>query len=236
METGDDQAKTIHLGGMQAADEERIYPKDATFTTSTGDLIEVKESFIPDVNMADLFARHKARYYLVGLFCRPSSRVLDFPCGPGYAAEILSSLGVIYEGRDLDPITVEYAQQVYGGQGVQFGTGDLCSPKLPRNHYDVIGCIEGLEHISMDHQDALITSCRDALKEHGVLVVSSPENLSGVSGQSPDNKWHVGELTKEDFLALLCRHFPTDKVELLTHSAILSTGKRSNIFYGICHT
>ena len=62
---------TINLGGLQAAHEERIYFEDARFILDGGEEVVVARSEIPGVNMADLFARHKARYYLPALFCRP---------------------------------------------------------------------------------------------------------------------------------------------------------------------
>lgn len=226
---------TILLGGIKATDEERIYPKDADFILPSGERVVVMKSDIPSIDMNDLFARHRARYLLPGLFCRPKKHVLDFPCGPGYAAEVLEPLGIIYHGLDCDPVTVEYARCSYSSPNTTFGVGDLCAPDLERESYDIIACIEGLEHIKMEYQDHLIETFKKALKSGGVLVVSSPENCSGVSGQSPDNKWHVGELTKKDFVDLLSRHFPSTKVELVTHSAVLSTGKLTNCFYGVCH-
>ena len=226
---------TIHLGGLRAANEERIYFKDARFTLNGGEEVSAKRSEIPGVNMADLFARHKARYYLPALFCRPGLRVLDFPCGTGYGTEVFAPFGVEYRGLDIDPVTLGYARKVYGKPGASYGAGDLCHPQLQTEYYDVVACIEGLEHIPVESQSGLIRSLCHSLKEDGVLVVSSPENPSGSSGQSEQNKYHVGELTKADFLALLHQHFPADKVELLTHRATLSTGKRSNCFYGICH-
>ncbi|MCR4325891.1 MAG: class I SAM-dependent methyltransferase [Patescibacteria group bacterium] len=227
--------KTIRLGGAQAADEERLYLRDATFALPTGEQVEVTRSNVVGLDMGDIFARHQGRYYQVGLFCRPGQRVLDFPCGSGYASEVLAPFHVRYEGLDIDVPTLGYAQTVYGNEMAKYAYGDLKNPQVETGVYDTIGCIEGLEHIEMEYQDPLIAALRAGLKPGGILVVSSPENLSGTSGQSPDNKWHVGELTKEDFVSLLRRHFPADNVELVTHSAVLSTGKLSNCFYGICH-
>jgi 2-polyprenyl-3-methyl-5-hydroxy-6-metoxy-1,4-benzoquinol methylase len=226
---------TITLGGRKAADEERIYPKDAEFSMPTGERVVVTRSTIAGTDMEALFARHYSRYYPVGLFCRPGQRVLDFPCGPGYAAEIFSPFNVAYEGLDFDPVTVEYARHSYQKAGARFALGDLRRPELPEGSYEVIACIEGLEHIEMKYQDALIGAFAAALTPGGVLVVSSPENPSGVSGQSTHNRHHLGELTRTDFLALLHRHFPSEQVELVTAKATLSSGVTTHMFLGICH-
>lgn len=222
----------IDRGG---SDPERLYLQDLKFGTPDGQIVVVKATKIADVDMDDLIARHKGRYCQVGLFCRPVQRVLDFPCGSGYAAEILCPLGVCYEGLELDPFTVEYANRVHGSRSARFGVGDLRFPHLEKERYDVIGCIEGLEHIEMEFQDLLAAAFKEALKPGGVLVISSPENPTGTSGRSAHNQYHLGELTRADFLALLHRHFPLDSVELVTHRARLSTQVLSTCFYGICH-
>lgn len=226
----------IRLGGTVSCG--RLYLRDLEFTMPNGTRVVVQKTRkddLGDLGMADLIARHKGRYSLVGLFCRPGHRVLDFPCGSGYAADILKEFGVIYEGRDLDPLTVEYASRIYGRPTAKFGPGDLCNPRLGNEKYGVIACIEGLEHIDKEYQGPLIGKLKEALKAGGTLIVSSPENQTGVSGPSLMNKWHKWELTKTDFLLLLYSHFNRQDVELITHKATLHTGERTTCFYGICH-
>lgn len=231
------QKNVIRLGGTVSCG--RLYLQDLEFTMSNGTEVIVQKRCIENIDMADFVARHKGRYYLVGLFCRPGFKVLDFPCGSGYAADILKELGVIYEGRELDSPTVEYATRVYGGPTTKFIYDDLCNPQLTVEEYDVIACIEGLEHIDKKCQNPLIGKFKDALKVGGTLIVSSPENQTGISGPSSTNKWHIWELTRADFLLLLHSHFSRQDVELITHKTILHTGEQATeqttCFYGICH-
>lgn len=223
----------IRRGG---ADTERLYLQRLKFSLETGETVIVEQSAFPGIDMADVVARHKGRYSLLGLFCRPGYRVLDFPCGSGYAATILlREFGVEYCGLERDPITVEYARELYGSQRALFDVGDLCSPPEPMDAFDTIGCIEGLEHIEQQYQSPLIAALARALKSGGTLVVSSPENPTGKSGRSAHNKDHLWELTRDDFLALLWEHFPKENVELVTHKAVISTGVLTTCFYGICH-
>lgn len=226
------QKHTIRLGGTISCG--RLYLQDLKFTMSDGTEVEVQKTRKDDVDMVDLVARHKSRYSLVGLFCRPGFKVLDFPCGSGYAADLLKEFGVVYEGRELDLPTVEYATRVYGGPNIRFTYGDLCKPKLRDEEYDTIACIEGLEHVDKEFQSPLIGKLKKALKTGGALIVSSPENSTGTSSPSLKNQWHKWELTKEDFLSLLHFHFGSQAVELVTHRATLHTGERTTCFYGIC--
>ena len=228
---------TIYLGGINP---ERLYLKDLNWTLQTGQQVMVERTVISDdagheEHLEDMVARHIGRYALVGLFCRPKYRVLDFPCGSGYAAEALSVFGIDYEGRELDPLTVDYARRVYDAPGVRFDCGDLTKPRLDAERYDVIACIEGLEHIGSAFQSPLIGALKRALKRGGILIVSSPENATGVSGPSLDNTDHAWELTKVDFLNLLREHFPAEKIEVVTHKAVLDPGGLMTCLYGICH-
>ena len=148
------EKRVIYLGGSVSCG--RLYLEDLDFDMPDGQHVSVKKTFKPDGrlhhNMANLIARHKGRYYLLGLFCRPRMKVLDFPCGSGYAAQLLKEQGVIYEGRDFDEPTLEYARHMYGGPESRFNFGDLTKPELATENYDLIGCLEGVEHIHQEFQ------------------------------------------------------------------------------------
>lgn len=224
----------IHLGGTVSCG--RLYLEDLEFDMPDGRHVVVKRTYKPDGfsghNMANLIARHRGRYHLLGLFCRPGMRVLDFPCGSGYAAQLLEEQGVSYEGRDIDEPTLEYARRLYGQSG-SFKLGDLTKPDLETEGFDVIGCLEGIEHIGKEFQRIAIDAFYKALKPNGVLVVSSPENSNKESGPSQENKWHKWELSKKDFLNLLSV-FGEGGVEMITLKEVLHTGVMSTCFYAAC--
>ena len=229
---------------------ERLFLETAEFCSEThGEEVRIQRTdidFDPPANMPDLIAQHKARYGLVALFCRPGLRVLDFPCGSGYASKLLNEYNILYEGRDNDLVTLEYARSVYGegwarldykrrfGNRPNFILDDLRLPYLQGETYDVIACIEGIEHIEGKHQPVAISAFKEALKPDGVLVVSSPEAPGPISGPSKTNKWHKWELTMLDFRILLKEHFRYAEVELITQVNKLHTGETANCFYAVC--
>ena len=211
------------LGGT---DLERLFLEDSQWANKTD---------IPGVDMADLIARHKGRYALCGLFLRPGFRFLDFPCGSGYASELLAPWEPDYYGQDLDETSVIHAAQTYAKFGV-FNVGDLMQPDLPALFFNTIACIEGLEHIEQKYQAPLISAFWKALKPGGTLIVSSPE--AEVSGPNPDNPFHLWELSRADFAELLQDEFGDDldwEVEIISHTATLSTGKKQTCLYAVCH-
>src|SRR3989344_4792945 len=234
METGNEseiKEGYLYLGGTISCG--RIYLRDLEFNMPNGQHVKINKTFKPNI-MEDLVARHKGRYHLLGLFCRPGMELLDFPCGSGYAAQLLKNQGIIYEGRDIDKPTLEYARILYGGPTAKFRFGDLEKPDLGRNKYDLIGCLEGIEHIRREFQEVLVEAFYKALKKNRVLVISSPENSTGISGPGSDNKWHKWELNKEDFLLLLSV-FGKENIELITLREVLHTGIMSICFYAVCY-
>lgn len=233
MPSNRDRIDVIRRGGEQLA----LYLQDDEFTSSSGQLVIVAKSDVTSASagMADVIARHKARYGLVSLFCRPGRRVLDFPCGSGYGAERLRDFDIRYEGIDIDAPTIEYARRQYGRDNVSFRTGDLCAPDIVRGEYDVAACIEGLEHIERDYQLPLINALYRCLKSGGTMVISSPEAI-GPSGPSTSNPEHKCELSRQDFTDLLINVFGKQNVEIISQRGIvLSTGVKTTCLYGVCH-
>lgn len=215
----------IILGGQNT---ERLFLKDDKKN-------RVLKTNIPGIDMENVKIRHFARYYLVAGFCRPNFNVLDFPCGSGYAVEILKKSKIKYLGLDHESLVVEYAKKNYGQKNFLFAVNDLTNPKLKKNFFDLIACIEGLEHIGQKYQFPLIQAFYEALKPNGILIISSPENSNKKSGPSIHNKDHLWELTKKDFLNLLYKTFSKNKVEFFHTRDKLTTGVTVNCLYGVCH-
>ncbi|MES2087647.1 MAG: class I SAM-dependent methyltransferase [Patescibacteria group bacterium] len=224
----------IKRGGT---DTERLYLESLDFKMPTGENVQVTKtaSDVPGYNMKEHIARHTGRYALLNLYGKPGNTVLDFPCGSGYASKIAKNLELNYEGKEFDRVTVEYARRLYGAEHITFNEGDFTKPNLSEKSFDIIACIEGLEHMEQKYQLPLIQSFYKSLKKDGVLIVSSPENPTGKSGPSITNKDHIWELTRIDFSKLLSKVFGEKNVELLSYKARLSTGVISTCFYGVCH-
>ncbi len=207
------------LGG---SNEERLYLYDLKFDCDD-DIIVVKKTDFP--HMDHLIARHKGRYCIPAAFCRPRMMVPDFPCGSGYGAEILRPFGVHYEGRDVDKATIQYCRET---QQAHFEVEDLTNPHLDQRAYDVIACIEGLEHIEERFQQRLIEHFYSALVYGGILVITTPER----SGETV-NQYHKHELTREEFEKLLKDRFKD--TQILAIKDKVHTGTKTNLLFGICY-
>ncbi len=211
----------IEIGGTKSCG--RLYLNELKLDC-LDDIVIVKKTDKP--NIEDTIARHKGRYHFVTSFCRPGMKVLDFPCGSGYGAEILGLQEVIYHGIDNDEITVNYAKFYYSKYGF-FGMGNLKQPKLEDGEYNLIACIEGFEHIEAKYQDRLVESFYNALIDGGTLIITSPEKAGETT-----NPYHLHELTKIEFETLLNTCFVD--VQILCLKDINHKGEKTNFMWGIC--
>ena len=209
--------ETKVLGGKN---EERLYLQDDKFDWDDT-LVIVKKTDMPNID--HLIARHKGRYYIPAAFCRPRMKVLDIPCGSGYGAEIFEPFGVHYEGMDSDQATILYADLHYRGN---FSVQDLTNPHLKERHYDLIACIEGLEHIEERFQSRLIEEFYKALAWGGKLVVTTPEKRGETT-----NEYHKHELTKDEFKRLIEGKFKD--VQIWEIKDELHNGTQTNLLFSI---
>ena len=100
----------------------------------------------------------------------PRGRVLDVPAGEGALAARLAREGFTVRCCDLYP-------QIFKLDGVEIRQGDL-SGRLPYAdaEFDIVTCLEGLEHIENPHQ--AIREFARVLAPGGHVVISVPNILN----------------------------------------------------------
>ena len=190
-----------------------------------------QEQIIIDGELTNEIARHKGRYHFVAFFCRPGMAVLDFPCGTGYGSKIIRSQGAYYFGHDISETAIDYAKRNFAGT---FHQADLTTWGSVENYFDLIACIEGLEHIDKRSQKKLIPEFYKALKPGGKLIISTPESTTGCSGPNPKNPFHKYELTYRDFTLLLDTLADWQHVQSLEQDEVLDDGLEHSCFYAVC--
>ncbi len=100
----------------------------------------------------------------------PRGRMLDAPCGFGALSAVAAQMGFIVTASDIDPSR-------FGVPGLPCQRVDLNSP-LPYKDgsFDVVACIEGIEHIENPFQ--LLREFARILTPKGRLVLTTPNVLS----------------------------------------------------------
>ena len=147
---------------------------------------------------------HYHRYLLAREFCRGKD-VLDVAAGEGYGTALIAQVARYAIGIEIDAATVEAASQEFQRPNLAYQQGDARALPLPDDSVDVAVSFETLEHLA--EQDVFLSELRRVLRPGGLLIISTPDRDVYSAGGVPPNPYHVLELTRAEFDALLLRHF-----------------------------
>jgi len=177
------------------------------------------ERFTPEC-VREIFHEHFHRYAwaqrLVG-----GLDVLDCACGEGYGSRILSDAARSVTGVDIDAASIEHARRRYGRDGLEFVEAGALALPFDDDRFDAVVSFETLEHLA--EHDELMTEFRRVLRPGGFLLMSSPDRKTYSDDTGFDNEFHVRELYRDQFEALLARHFPNFRLygqKLMFNSAL----------------
>jgi SAM-dependent methyltransferase len=153
---------------------------------------------------------HLSRYQFARDLFQPNWDCLDAACGSGYGSAFLAEKVRSVRGVDLDPGAIEYAKSAYQRPNLSYYCADL-QATLPfaDESFDAITSFETLEHVS--DQRKMTAEFYRVLRPGGMLVISTPDRC--VSEQLRlDNRFHVAELSKREFVELLARSFIVEQL------------------------
>lgn len=170
-----------------------------------------EERLVPEAfSIADrIFQEHIQRYQYVVRDMQQRQHhpvsvqhILDAPCGEGYGVHMLANqfASATVLGIDISDIAIRHAREKYGSSRRQFQiinmdhVGQVCT--LPQDHFQVVTCFEGIEHVNF--QEFVAEWLCEVLAPGGVIYVSTPRR-DGPGGGSP---FHTHELTQEELVAL----------------------------------
>ncbi|MNB79809.1 putative S-adenosylmethionine-dependent methyltransferase [compost metagenome] len=164
------------------------------------------ERFVPGETGQELEIEHIQRYRMLKELVS-GKKVLDAACGEGYGSYILSLSASQVMGIDIDEEAIRCASDKYQRTNVSFITSGI--NKLPFNDssFDVVVSFETLEHVSYEVQIHFMNEIKRVLTPDGVLIISTPNKLvySDIPGYR--NPFHVKELYREEFNAMLTDYY-----------------------------
>lgn len=147
---------------------------------------------------------HLHRYGLAATFCQDKD-VLDIASGEGYGSSILADSAGTVTGVDIDEAAVTHAKGKYKKPGLKYLQGSTDDIPLAASSVDVVVSFETIEHHSR-HQE-MLTEIKRVLRPDGLLIISSPDKLQYSDVLHANNPYHVKELYKEEFAALIGNYF-----------------------------
>ena len=162
------------------------------------------ERFTPEC-VREIAYEHWHRYAWVSRWVAGKT-VLDAACGEGYGSALLAQSAAEVTGIDLSDASIAHARRRYSAPNLRFEQADCLALPLPDASVDVVVSFETLEHLS-DH-DGLMQEFLRVLRPDGFVVVSSPDRKTYSDDTGYVNPFHVRELYRPEFEALLATHFP----------------------------
>lgn len=191
------------------------------------------ERFTPEC-VREIRHEHFHRYVFARTHCG-GARVLDAACGEGYGSALLAGVSESVVGVDLDEDTIAHARGRYGqAANLEFRVADCTSLPFEDASFDRVVSFETLEHL--EAHDALLGEFARVLAPGGVLIISTPDRARYSDERGFENEFHLRELYREEFEALLGAHFPARRLlgqKLAFTSAIFETGEMAGLRFDV---
>ena len=191
------------------------------------------ERFLPGVMAGDIELEHVHRYKFAAQLSA-NKTVLDIASGEGYGSAFLSNTARRVIGVDISNDAVESARMKYQRPNLEFLLGSCSKIPLDDATVDVVVSFETIEHHA--EHEAMMREIKRVLRPRGLIVISSPDKFEYSEKPAFRNPFHVKELYREEFLALLSAHFKCVRMfgqRVLAGSALLSEDRvQGLLFYG----
>lgn len=121
-------------------------------------------------------------------------RVLDIACGNGFGTVRLAERAAAAVGVDASSAAVARARIECARPNITYSHVSSGSLPFDDGSFDVIACLETLEHVPVRLQPTFLAELRRVLAPEGVLVLSTPDRDAersfelGIGGWNP---WHL---------------------------------------------
>lgn len=142
------------------------------------------------------------RYKWVNAYCKGQD-VLDIPCGMGWGTSLLKDCRS-RTGIDISNEAIVEARQRYGNLQTRFLVGNMEKLELDDYSFDIVVCLEGIEHVAPEVGEAFIAEAARVLRPEGKLFLSSPYCRTKAHSGNP---YHIKEYRPDELKALVETHF-----------------------------
>lgn len=146
-------------------------------------------------SLVSILGDHKSRYEWAANYTQDKN-ILDIPCGTGYGARLLGGF-CFYTGIDIDSESILHAQSWYKSPSCSFQQGDMRQIPGGDNHYDLVVCFEGIEHISREDKARFVSELYRVLRPGGTFIISTPQK-----GATAGTPWDIDMLTQGELYGL----------------------------------
>ena len=149
--------------------------------------------------------------------------MIDVASGEGYGSAVLAQVARMVIGVEHSGPTTHGAAGNFPRPNLHFLQGDARALPLTDSCADTVVSFETIEHFN--RQDDFLREVRRVLRPDGSFIVSTPDRDVYSPANMPANRFHVRELSRAEFTALLLGIFRHVRVVLqrpLIGSALLA--------------
>ena len=143
-----------------------------------------------------------------------AENILDLGCSAGtFIGHFLCRLKLKrLAGVDVDEGSIELASSKYAMANVEFFKGNIFEQNFSDGSFDVVTCLEMLEHLDEDEVLSTLRKTNDLLSASGCLIVTTPdydshwrfiEVLLDLLSRQNYNKQHINRFNKKKLTILL---------------------------------
>jgi ubiquinone/menaquinone biosynthesis C-methylase UbiE len=106
-------------------------------------------------------------------------------------------------GVDVDSDSIDFASQRFG-RTASFYVGSMEELDFPADSFDVVSCLEGIEHVPVPVADRFLSESYRLLGHGGELFLSSPHCTRR---EHSGNPYHIHEYQPDEIREKIARHF-----------------------------
>ena len=161
------------------------------------------ERYTPE-KKGNIYLEHMHRYLALKDMVE-GKRVLDIASGEGFGSYHMAQFAKHVSGVDIAEEAVSHAQTRYVRDNLEYKVGSCSAIPMDDASVDVVVSFETIEH--HDEHEQMMAEIRRVLKPGGVLIISSPDKFEYSDIPRTKNPYHVKELYRDEFTALLDANF-----------------------------
>lgn len=143
------------------------------------------------------YSHKQGLFAIITQWIRKDASLLDIGCGDGWYTARFGEMGATVTGIDPSERAIGFAKLIYPRGAFLTGTGEALP--FPAKQFDVITCIQVLEHLTEAAGEKLLKECCRVIKPGGYLIISVPSTLRSLA----ESKAHLRHYTPESLLQVV---------------------------------